>query len=165
MNDDQAVQYLQTLRPGDLPPAIFHAIAALTVTPIYEVVPVRRNAQNVVEVLLLERPATDPVWGGMLHTPGTVIRANDDEGELTSASERIRAELGGAEFRSQPVFVEQRFHQVKRGRELALVYWAELRDDVRVGQWYSAESLPTLLVETQRGFIQSAVHHYQTHSR
>jgi hypothetical protein len=161
MTDEQvAVSFLRSLVPGQLPSKVFHAVAGVTVTPIYEVVPVRRTTTNDVEVLLLERPADDPVWGGQLHTPGTVIRANDESGSFHSAVERIRRELNGAAFDRDPVYVETRFHQVLRGRELALIHWATMVTDPGIGTWVPVVALPDRLVDSQREFILVAAQHF-----
>lgn len=160
----EVLSRLQSLSPGQLPSDIFHAVAAITVTPIYEVVPVRWNGQEV-EVLLLQREASDPVWGGLWHTPGTVIRANDVEGSFLSAQERIRAELGGATFRHEPTFVRMQFHQVRRGRELALIHWVELDGQPTQGHWVFAKALPETVVDTQRDFIAAAVENFRQQSR
>lgn len=156
----KVVQFLANLQPGKLGPELFHAFARLTVMPIYEVVPVRHNADSGIEILVLERPASDPVWGGLLHTPGTVIRADAQAGSFTSAQERIQKELGGVAFKQDPVFVNIHFHQVKRGRELALVHWVTLMDTPKIGKWVSANNLPPSLVDTQRDFIASAVQNF-----
>ena len=82
---------LRELEPGQLPLDIFLEVAKLTVTPILEVVPLRLKSDKV-QVLLFEREKSDPIWGGKLHTPGTIIRASDRGGNLEDAFKRV---LGG----------------------------------------------------------------------
>ena len=52
-------------------------------------VPLRLNISGNIEVLLTKREASDPVWGGMLHTPGTVMRASDQKPNNEDALSRI----------------------------------------------------------------------------
>lgn len=156
------VETLQQLTPGSLPLPVFIEVARLTVTPILEVVPLRLH-DGTIEVLLLERENTDPVWGGQLHTPGTVIRASDTPGDLHDAFERItHGELGGCAFTGTPTYVETVFHQVKRGRELAMIHWIEVTGEVSVGKWYPVGGLPATIVSTQIPFIHSAVKSFKS---
>lgn len=162
---EQARAVLAKMNPGNLPYPIFLEVARLTVTPIIEVVPVRKNPQGEVEVLLLKRDKSDTVWGGMLHTPGTVIRASDHEGDTTDAFDRIfQGELGGVET-SSPQFVGTIFHRVKRGMEQASVFVAEVKGEPEVGIFYPISQLPDNVVDTQIGFIQAAVNAYEQANR
>ncbi len=159
-----AIDYLRDLQPGFLPRDIFAQITRLVVTPIIEVVPLRKVGDSV-EILLLKRPASDPNWANMLHTPGTVLRADDEKGGLASAFARIlQDELKGVETIGTPTFVGFEFHQVARGSELALIHWIEVKDNNGVGTFCNSETLPDGIVNTQRDFIAKAVAHFSTHS-
>jgi hypothetical protein len=158
---EQAAAILSKLEPGKLPLPIFLETTRLTVTPILEVVPLRlKNSQ--VEVLLLERDKGDPIWGGMLHTPGTVIRANDKDGDFTDAFDRIFSNELGNSNHTKPVFVDRIFHQVKRGREIAEIYYVEMDSDFTNGKFYEATNLPKEIVDTQIPFITKAVNKFKT---
>ncbi len=154
---ERAVEILSKLEPGKLPIGIFIEVARWTVTPIIEVVPVRFGQNNKVQVLLTEREASDPIWGGMLHTPGTVVRASDIESNNNDAFKRILdGELNGV-LVSVPVFVENIFHKVKRGTEQAQVYYVEVLADPTIGRFYDADNLPENVVDSQLDFINHAV--------
>ncbi|MBI5466905.1 MAG: hypothetical protein HY975_01670 [Candidatus Kerfeldbacteria bacterium] len=163
-DESRVVEFLHKLEPGKLPFNVFHAVAGITVTPIIEVVPLRRH-NGTIEVLLFTREASDPVWGGLLHTPGTVVRASDRQGSFADAFDRIlKGEMAGVSVIGQPTFVETRFHQVKRGRELAMVYWVTVAEAGHGrGSWYQVEALPATIVDTQREFIATAAAHFQQH--
>jgi hypothetical protein len=80
VSDDEAAQaakILSKLTPGTIPSSIFHAIARLMALAIVELIPLRTTAGGVVEILLIPRGATDPIWPGQLHVPGTVVRSSD----------------------------------------------------------------------------------------
>jgi ADP-ribose pyrophosphatase YjhB (NUDIX family) len=148
---------LKKLEPGFLPLPIFHQVTRLTTTPIVEFVPLRQN-DNKIEVLLLKRPNNDPVWPGMLHTPGTVIRATDS---LEVAFKRILTkELGGASI-EQPSFVTHILHHSGRGMELSLIYWIELTESMSDGVFYDSDEMPDLLVQSQLDFIPAAVENFR----
>lgn len=158
---EQAVHLLAQLEPGKLPLGIFLEIARLTVTAIVEIVPLRTSKDGKIHVLLIEREADDPVWGGMLHTPGTVVRASDNPGSNDDAFSRILdGELKGAAV-SEPVFVESILHRVKRGMEQAQIYYAEVVGEPVVGQFYDVDSLPKNIVDSQLEFISHAVSAYR----
>lgn len=161
----KAVDVLSRLQPGKIPLDIFIQIARLTVLPIVEVVPVRMGADGKPQVLLTERDASDPIWGGMLHTPGTVLRPSDaEEGNAGAFGRILKDELDGVEV-GEPVLVESIFHKVKRGVEQAQVYYVEVYGEPTNGQFYGADSLPMNVVDTQFDFIRNAVASFVANSR
>lgn len=148
---------LSKLTPGYLPKPIFEQVARLWVTPIVELVPLRKRGEAT-EVLLLKRPDDDPNWPGMLHTPGTVLRSTDTEFGIDNALQRIFTDELGVTPASQPVFNNTVFHKVNRGSELASVYFVDMGSAPKsTGQWYNAESLPDNIVDTQIGFINDCI--------
>lgn len=153
-----ATEILKKIEPGLLPLPIFLEVARLYVSCIIEIVPFYNNNGNI-QVLLQEREKEDPIWGGKLHTAGTVLRANDEDNNFKSAFDRIlNKELAGIEIKKEPTFVKSVFHQVARGRELALIFYVELTTNniSHLGELYDIEKLPTTIVDTQIQFIQDA---------
>ncbi len=151
----EAASVLNGLEPGFLPGPIFEQVTRLCVTPIVEVVPLRTSPTGNTEVLLLKRDDDDPNWPGMLHTPGTVLRATDLNNGIDGAINRIfRDEL---KIETPPtVFVTSFFHKVKRGAEIASVYYADLNELEVVGDWHPVANLPGTIVDTQIEFINRA---------
>ena len=159
-----AASILKKLEPGKLPLPIFLEVARLTVTPIVEVVPIRKRADGSIMILFIKRDENDPNWPGLLHTPGTVVRSIDSGGGYKDAFDRILGgELKGTHT-SEPVFVSTVLHKVKRGRESSLVFWVEVLGKPRVGELHSFDNLPENIIETQVKFINIAVRHFQNHS-
>jgi hypothetical protein len=163
----QAADLLANFEPGFLPYPVFEQIARLVALPIVEFVPLRKNGSSV-EVLLVERTADDPFWPGLLHTPGTVIRAtdlSDGKQENWPAFQRIlEDELKGTKV-SSPHYVGSIFHRSKRGVEQAQLYWVEVLEDPKVGKFYSTYELPGGLIESQVSFIIEAVRHFEQQFR
>jgi hypothetical protein len=159
---EQAVAIIKKLQKGNLPQDIFVAIAEKTVTPIVEIVPVRRNAEGKTEVLLTRRPDNDPIWPGMLHVPGTVVRASDGDLHNSEAFVRItQGELAGTPM-GKPVLAYSLLHASERGMEQSQVYWAEVTGQPLSGKFYPADDLPSEVVPSQLDFIPSAVHNYES---
>lgn len=159
----QTVEVLKKLEPGFFSYDIFVQLARLVVMPIIEIVPLRMTGLGSVEVLLLSRGSDDPIWPNMVHTPGTVIRATDDEDDMFGAFKRIlETELGGTKI-SVPYFVGSIFHHSRRGAEQAQVYWVEVLESPRVGKFYSMSALPDNLIALQRGFMEQAARSYAAH--
>jgi len=156
----QVTKLLSMLEPGFLPFELFHQIARLVVTPIIELVPLRVSATGSVEILLLPRPADDPIWPGQLHVPGTVIRATDSPHSFHDGLQRTVNELGDGDI-GVPVFVKNLLHPSGRGMEATQVYWVEIKSQPRIGKFYSADKLPTLIVKTQLDFIPDAIAHFK----
>lgn len=155
--------FLKKLQPGFLPYPIFEQIARLVALPIVEFVPLRKNNDKN-EVLLIERPADDALWPGMLHTPGTVIRATDlhkgGEENWEAFRRILDDELQGTKVGS-PHYVGSIFHQSKRGAEQAQLYWVEVQGEPNVGTFYDVNKLPGSLIESQLAFIREASRHYK----
>lgn len=164
LSDDEittVTQLLGKLEPGFLPLPIFLEVARLTVTSTLELVPLRLRG-DVVEVLLVKRPPDDPHWAGLPHTPGTVLRATDPPDGLATALQRLLGkELPGLTLASEPVFLKHLFHQVRRGVENTLVFFAEVDGEPTEGEFCPVGQLPPDLVDTQVDFIKEAAAAYQ----
>ena len=159
--EKQLVTLLSALKPGFLPYDVFVEIARLVVLSIIEFVPLRLNERGEPEVLLLSRGADDPIWPGILHTPGTVVRPTDNEGDMYLAFERIlKDELKGTKT-SEPHYVGSNLHKSKRGMEQAQIYWVEVIGAPETGEFYAAHNLPTNIMESQVAFIKQAVQNYK----
>jgi hypothetical protein len=151
---------LSKLQPGFLPKEVFYEVTRLVVTPIVEVVPLRKGASGKTEVLLTKREEDDPNWPGMLHTPGTVVLATDEENSYESAFQRIANELGDVNT-ARPQFVNNTLHKGNRGMESALVFYSEVLGEPSVGSFYPADNLPESIVDTQVPFIEEAVRSFE----
>lgn len=168
MNKDREkdrVELLKELEAGFLPYEVFVQIARLVVLSIIEFVPLKMNKNNEVEVLLLRREKNDPIWPGELHTPGTVVRPTDTEGNMYLAFERIlQDELSGTQV-SAPHYVGSSLHKSKRGMEQAQIYWIEVLREPKVGEFYGMNNLPAELMESQRKFISQAVSSFTSYKK
>jgi hypothetical protein len=159
---ETTTKILKKIEPGTLPFPIFLEIARLYVSCIVEIVPLY-NDNGKIQVLLQTRGREDPIWGGKLHTTGTVIRANDEDGSFKSAFDRIlNKELAGIAIKKEPTFVKSILHQVARGKEFALVFYVELLTDKvsHLGRLYDIEKMPNEIVDTQIQFIQDAARQF-----
>ena len=159
MNDEeihQAKELLSKLEPGYLPEPLFHEFTRLSVSGILELVPIRRNQSNEIEVLVLERKADDPHWPGMLHTPGTILRPTDTD-DFSSAIERVFKEIN-RNFEDHSVKnVATVFHTVNRGKELSVVFATEIKDSKESDTWIKLSAIDSHIVETQIEFVKKAV--------
>ncbi|MEI7918175.1 MAG: hypothetical protein WCH58_02220 [Candidatus Saccharibacteria bacterium] len=155
----QAKELLSKLQPGQLPFNIFIEVARLTVTPIIEIVPLRTNADGYTEVLLTKREDSDPIWPGMLHTPGTVVRANDRDDNSDAFRRILNGELGDIKT-SAPVYVKTILHKVKRGTEQAQIFWVEVHGESKIGIFYDVNKLPGNIIDSQIDFIKAATDSY-----
>ncbi len=147
---------LSKLQPGFLPLPIFLEVARLVTLPIVEIVPLRISGGKL-QVLLIARDKDDPYYPDALHTPGTVIRATDEDGSYASAFTRILSdELGGVEIAGEPRYVESILHTEKRGQSSAVVFYVEVIGEPQEGTFYDVAQLPETIVDSQIDFIQAA---------
>lgn len=144
----QAVDYLKSLPAGRLPKEIFLQFARLMVVPVIELVPVRLGNDGTAEVLLVQRPADDPVWPSMWHVPGTVIRTTDkmDAGnDYDQPLERLlgpEGELAGIKTVGKPVEIETERRRVARGDELAVIHYIEVQGEATAGRFFALDEYP-----------------------
>lgn len=166
-NDDikKTADLLKRLEPGFLPYPVFEQVARLVALPIVEFVPLRMH-DGQCEVLLIARPDDDPLFPGLLHTPGTVVRATDvhkgKQDDWQAFSRILKDELLGSEV-GPPHYVGSIFHESKRGAEQAQLYWIEIAGEPTVGTFYSLDALPESLMESQLSFINLAAKSFQQH--
>jgi hypothetical protein len=152
---DELVSYLKRLDQGFYPEQIFQEFCRLTANPIIETVPYRIDDQGLIEIFLVERTASDPVWPNQLHVPGTVVRSSDQNFE--AAFERIfQNELKGAAH-DQPLKIQDIIHNSGRGNEVAQIFALKLLGDPDFGSFYPADKLPENIVQSQMNFLPSAV--------
>jgi len=150
---------LDRLQPGFLPQSIFHAVARLVVTPTFVVIPLLRCGEKTL-VHLARRAPDDQHYANMLHPVGTVIRATDKS--LNETYERlVQTELSELRVRDAPVFVDVVYEQIKRGRELSLVYWIALEGGGDRDGFYDSGALPADVIPTDITRIEKAVHHFR----
>lgn len=157
---DQTVKFLRKLKPGFLPQEIFYEFARLYVSPILEIVPLRKSTDGRIFVLALERASTDPHWPEVYHIPGTVFRATDDD--INSTINRLlKSELPELNVSGDPVFVSYEFHKVKRGSELALVFYIEYEEKPGFGREIASEELESNILDTQISYVQKAIERFE----
>lgn len=160
MNDaevEKLVELLSKFKPGFLPYPVFEQVARIVALPIVEFVPLRLK-DGKVEVLLIPRDNNDPHWSGMVHTPGTVIRATDlnsEEGNYPAFKRIIHDELKDTSI-GPPHYVGSILHESKRGVEQAQLYWVEVLGEPNIGVFYSVDALPDNLIKSQENFIKEA---------
>ena len=153
----QVADVLARLHSGFLPKPIFLEVARLCTTPTIELVPLRSVGGDV-EVLLIQRPDDDPYWPSQWHVPGTVVRATDAGDSFSKPFQRLYDDELQVHPVATPQRVGQMLHKVRRGTELANIFYIDLSDiETPVGNWYPAHALPDTTVGTQRELIAQAV--------
>ena len=123
--DGELARLLSKWNGGRISTPVFTELARMIPQPIVEVVLFRGN-DNVLETLLIPRPADDIVWPGMLHTPGAAVRTSDfrreDKNPLNGVFERIQRGELNSDFAYTPVFADRLHRLGDRGPEVAEVY-------------------------------------------
>ena len=154
-NENQELcKLLAKLEPGMLPSDVFVSIARLTVQPAIEFIPLRKNGKKI-EVLLLPRSDDDPIWPGMLHTPGTILRPNDTE--FKYPFKRLLDEEIGITGKYKLMFNTSGLFKSERGSGVSFEYILILEDDPKNGEYYDVLQLPDNLVSGQAEFIERSV--------
>jgi len=146
-------QMVQKMGPP-IPHKIFRLIAhRFVLTPVEAVV--LRKKDSKIQVLLIKRDPDDPDWGGQLHSPGTILRANDEDGKrsYSSALRRLEERELKTKFSKPPILITPWFHRGNRGIENAMIFLCQIKGDPPVGKFYNIDSLPKNIIKSQVGFI------------
>ena len=159
MSTPYIVENLNGLEPGLLPQDVFEAIARLVVVPTFVIIPLfRRDGKT--RVLLTRREPDDTHYAGLLHPAGKIMLATDKS--LTTIFERLmKSELPEVTPVSAPVFVEQFFETITRGKEIAMVHFLEIVDPKSGAETYDTANLPSDVISTDLPRIERAVTAYE----
>jgi hypothetical protein len=161
---EQVANSLKKLPAGFVPYPIFEEIARIIALPILEIIPLRKDNNGSVEVLLIERGEDDPLWPGTLHTPGTVIRATDvhqiGKNNWPALQRILNDELNGTAVGPLQYFGSM-LHASKRGVEQAQLYWVNVTEEPRTGKFYPVNNLPSQLIDSQTDFIRLAAEKFK----
>lgn len=131
------------------------------VTVTYVVVPLLKREGRTL-ALLHRRDQNDLSYPAMLNTPGTVIRASDEN--LPAVYDRLVAkEMVGLTVKRGPIFVGNVYDQIVRGREVSLIHWVELDVSLVSKELYDVHGLPDYVVPTDRPRIQMAAAHFEAY--
>lgn len=153
------LELLDKCVPGALSPEVFNALGRLVVYPAIELIPLRKNQFGDVEVLLISREASDPVWPSMLHMPGTVLRATDSS--IEGAFKRlVRDELNGLKV-SVLEFNGVHLNRNLRGNGLQMEYLVHIEGVPENAAYYSIDSLPTNFIQEQVESLNRGVERYR----
>ena len=154
---------LSNQSPGYLPYQLFIEFSKFIVVPIIEVVPLCKNIDGEIKVLLLKRPSDDLFWPNKLHTPGTIVRVDDLS--LNDAFDRIKNEIGTTTT-NPPAFFQNCYRVSERSKEMAMCYWIELNEHEKTnGEWYKSNDLPPDIVSNQITLIQKAMEFYKANKK
>lgn len=145
---------------GYLPYQLLIEFSKFMVVPIIEVIPLCKNMDGEIKILLLKRSSDDPFWPNKLHTPGTIVRVNDLS--LNDAFDRIKNEIGTTTT-NPPTFFQNYYRASERSKEAAMCYWIELNEHEKTnGEWYRSNNLPPDIVRNQIALIQKAMELFKT---
>ena len=140
--------------PGYLPEPLFLSIIRLAVLTAIEFIPLRKGPNGAIQVLLFKRPAEDPIWPNMSHTPGTVVRPTDATFE--DAFVRLFQDELHMDNPIEPIFIKTEIIQYKRGAGTAIEYIVPFNQEPSEGIFYDIDNLPLDLIQEQKPMIISA---------
>ncbi len=150
---------LQTIPPGSVSHELFVKLKEHTVSSNIELIPFRINPETEqTEVLLIKRSEDDDFWHGEWHVPGTAFLPGENEHD---AWERLFGEeLQGIE-RTEPTFITNHTQHVRRGTERVEIYWVEVLEEPKEGQFFPVDKLPENTIEHHREVIELATNHFR----
>jgi len=153
-----AIEELSKLSPGFLPKKMFEAIARIVVTPTFVVIPFMKT-KNGTKVCLKRRDENASGDTNLLHPTGTIILATDNT--LDDTYRRlVKDELSDINIISEPILCEIVFAEILRGKEIALLHYAEI-DSASPEDLYDPKNLPSDVVKTDIERIESAYKKFQ----
>lgn len=157
----QLVNLLRKLDPGYYPIEIFWEFCRLNKLTSIEILPFVMRDGKPYKILLTNRGEKDRFWKNMYHYTGCVVRANDT---LEDSIKRVlNDELSSVKLVSSPKFLFVNFSDNNpRGKSLGLIYYMEVEEYSKVGEFFDIDSLPENIVTEQINVIKKAVELVQT---
>lgn len=138
---------------GFVPPPAFYAVSDALITVPVEVLAIRAGDDGVTRVLFVRRPANDPFFGGMLHTPGGVVRpgvTHEDVLHEVVAEEVVRGPCAEYQIAAvlPPVSVRRGtgYGECPRGQYVCLPHIVTVDYGAWMGdgnEWHPWNNLPT----------------------
>ena len=110
-------------------------------------------------MLLFKRPDTDPIWPGMLHTPGTVVRPSD--ATLEDSFKRLFKDELGNQQTYVPLFIGTDLIHHKRGGTVTLEHLLRVDQALGEGKFYDVDNIPDHFISQQRPMVQRAVERFK----
>ena len=145
-----AVEALAKIDPEKpLGTELFNAILRMSVGVAVEVVSIRLNAKNGLEVLLVWRDETAPAYRNTWHCPGTFLRPAESEDE---AIERLAKNEPGCQMRIIKKVGWDDNPSEERGHCIHPIFLVELIGKSK-GKWFPVNNLPPETVEHHRQVI------------
>jgi hypothetical protein len=178
---EMAAAYLERVGPGIQPFPLFKEFCRLTVLVTLEVAPLRIRKGHPPEVLLTQRPGSDPWWPGQWHLPGVAILPTDVDERHGRHSydkplERLyKGELADALTIGTPRLFDAGLRVGPRGPEQTVFKWAEITldpdyaDKPPIGRFFDAARVADSppeggLIITHDESIRRAVAHHAAYS-
>jgi len=156
----QIATMLDDYKPGYLPEPLFISIARLAVLTAIEFIPLRKGQGDTIEVLVFERPATDPIWPSMLHTPGTILLATDNSFE-DGFKRLFNDELATDEL-IVPIFSGINMIHHKRGAGVTIEYILNINKEYNGGKFYDVQDLPANFIVEQIDLVRRAAEKFKS---
>lgn len=161
----QLVALLKAMVPQDITMNVMLAIQSRFVLTAIETVILRESSPGNIEVLLLQRSNSDPVWHGAWHSPGSMVRATDITGDeflgAEDAFKRVQNSELGVTFTRQPEHVATFVHNTDRGKETAIVFVCEVTGEQKTGKFFDVNNLPSTLLSHHTRIINAAVEYFK----
>lgn len=154
----QLIELLEKVPAGYLPEGVFVNIARLAVLTAIEFVPLRYN-QGKIEVLLLPRPSTDPIWPNLLHTPGTILRSTDNSFE--DAFKRLCEEEIGVTGNHKIIFTQNSIDKGQRGSAVLFEHILIMDEPPLNGKFYDVQNLPENVIPEMKDLIYRAAKQFE----
>lgn len=149
-DDELAISILNKWTGGPLSIGLFTVLAKITPQYCIETV-VMRMHNSKIQCLLVTRDSADPVWPGMIHSPGSALRAADydrrDKNPLMGPVERVQNNEIMLKFIGDPEFVGMDYYRTRRGPEVVHIFLAQVPENSVLqsnAAWYNVEDLGSL---------------------
>ena len=141
-----------------IPPRVFDELLGTIPGGALEVVPLFVDKGGNINVFLTKRDEKDPYWPGLWHSPGTIVLNKDEyeKKDFGKAWERLKKNELLKESLAGPVPVSVKLVKSRRGKEIALIHYVLVPDNLEGGQYFPVNELPGNLVDHHLEIIKEA---------
>jgi hypothetical protein len=151
---EEVTEYLESLEPGKMPENVWLQGLRLNAAVTFEAIPYRIT-DGKIQIYMLKRPATDPLFSNMFHTPGTMCRGNDNT--LDDAFNRLKTDELSELKIDRPEQIETFYRVSPRGKEAVFMHLVKVFEGGNPENWYDADNIPQNTVQVHVDMIKKCV--------
>jgi hypothetical protein len=151
---EEVTRFMSLLEPGREPEGVWLQGLRLHAVATFEAIPYRIT-DGKIQVYMIKRPATDPLFSNTFHTPGTMCSGSDNT--LEDAFQRLKTDELSELKIDNPEQIEAFYRVSPRGNEAVFMHLVKVFEGGNPENWYDADNIPLNTTQVHVDMIKKCV--------